>query len=128
MKSILFVLVLALATAGPATGQERPLEEANGCPVVADWNAPARVSLAAVPDGLRISWMLPATAPTDVAGFQVVRAPDLNGPYTPVGLAERSVTEFVDTTAVPGTIYFYRIRAFQGGVCTPFSDPVFGQR
>jgi hypothetical protein len=128
MKLILAIIIVAFGTLGPAGAQDQPDASADPCPIQSGWSAPGRIQLAAVPSGLRVSWMLPPGAPTEVTGFQIVRAPDLGGPWAEVGLAERSVTEFIDTAAIPGAIYYYQVRAFHRGVCTPFSATVFGQR
>lgn len=45
-------------------------------------------------------------------GFKVERRDTDTGPFTALGGTEVDVSTYTDTTVVPGTVYCYRVRAF----------------
>ncbi|MDH5527574.1 MAG: hypothetical protein OEY97_09740 [Nitrospirota bacterium] len=62
---------------------------------------------------ITLNWGL-STSP-DVTGQRVYRATASGGPYSQIGVIADAVTAaWADTTAVTGTTYFYRVRAFDG--------------
>ncbi len=112
----------------PAVAAAQPItpELLRVCPTIPDWGAPNRVQATPVSDGLRITWIAAAEAPTDIAAFEIARAGDPAGSFSIIGLENGTVNEFIDRTAVAGTIYFYRVRAIAQFNCTPWSDAARG--
>ncbi len=49
---------------------------------------------------------------TDVDGFEISRSTEENGTYTPIFCAAGSANSYTDETAVPGTVYYYKLRAY----------------
>ncbi|HET7231411.1 MAG TPA: fibronectin type III domain-containing protein [Longimicrobium sp.] len=61
---------------------------------------------------IRLEW---TDAATNEDGYQVERAPDVNGvagTYAQVGTAAAGATQFTDGSLLPGTRYWYRVRAY----------------
>ncbi len=89
--------------------------------------APIGLTLRIVPVGFLLSW---SPSPQDqgvVAGYEIVRATYFSGPYETVGTVGKGVFNFVDRTAKPEAIYFYKVRAAGDGQYSPFSGEVSGE-
>jgi hypothetical protein len=116
-----------------AVASREPLVESSSseeaCVAVADVAAPgtpAGLTILPVAEGLELSWSPSPEA--DLAGYRVLRS---TGPGTPEQIAEvpPNQTQYVDKTAGPAVVYFYRLVAFdQAGNASPQSDAVEGVR
>jgi hypothetical protein len=89
-------------------------------------DAPVRLSLD-MADGVEILWDY---VPSDLVGFRIERAGDANGvagTWGEIGTVIRTNTIgsflFTDTNALPNTIYWYRVRAFNWVGYSDYSDP-----
>jgi len=90
--------------------------------------APTALKLMIVPEGFKLSWQ---PSPEDggmVTGYEIVRADLASGPFTTVAKVDKGVLEYVDTTAAPEIIYYYKIRAVAGTERSPYSNTVTGER
>jgi hypothetical protein len=74
------------------------------------------------PPSVELSWEI--STETDLAGYDVYRSNKENETGTRVNTAPVLVPVFRDTSAVPGTEYFYRITAIRGGNESEPSAPV----
>lgn len=75
------------------------------------------MATATSPTQVSLAW----TASAGAAGYTVQRSTDGIG-FTAIGTAAASQLSFDDTTAVPATLYYYRVSAANsGGVSTPSS-------
>ncbi|WP_449342549.1 fibronectin type III domain-containing protein [Streptomyces aurantiogriseus] len=66
---------------------------------------PAGLPTASKPEGLQFAWGEVAGA----ASYRVYRAASLSGTYTRIGTTDQ--TSYLDSTAVEGTTYYYRVTA-----------------
>ena len=66
------------------------------------------VAVGIAPNQLELEWM---SASTNVYSFHVERAQETNGPFQEIWAVSGYVTNFVDTTASPGTTNYYRVKA-----------------
>src|SRR5206468_8729185 len=113
-------VVRAVASREPLV-ESKSSEEA--CVAVADVSAPGTPSgltILPVAEGLELSWSPSPEA--DLAGYRVLRS---TGPGPPEQVAEvpPNQTQYVDKTAGPAVVYFYRLVAFdQAGNASPQSD------
>ncbi|MRR34193.1 fibronectin type III domain-containing protein [bacterium] len=90
--------------------------------------APTGLTLRIVPEGFLLSWSSSPQEPVIVTGYEVVRATYFSGPYESVGTVDRGVFSFVDKTAKPEAIYFYKVRAMAGSQYSLFSREASGER
>jgi hypothetical protein len=110
-------LVVSLGGAAVAEGQKQ-----------AALGAPTNLKLVIVPNGFKLSWK-PGTGDTGIVkGYEILRANMASGPFTTVAEVEQEVTEFVDTTAAPENIYYYKVRAMAGKEQSAYSNTVTGER
>jgi hypothetical protein len=110
-------LVLSLGGAAVAEGQNQ-----------AALGAPTNLRLVIVPNGFKLSWK-PATGDSGIVkGYEILRANVASGPFTTVAEVDQGVTEYVDTTAAPENIYYYKVRALAGKEQSPYSNTVTGER
>jgi glycosidase/fibronectin type 3 domain-containing protein len=65
--------------------------------------------VSASPAGIELAWNAVAGDPT-LYGYEVLRSDTANGPYAKLGLVA-GATNFVDTTVVENTTYYYVVRA-----------------
>lgn len=89
--------------------------------------APSALKLVIVPDGFKLTWNPPANQ-ADVTGYEIVRANLASGPFITVAKVDKGVSEYVDTTAAPENIYYYKVRAMAGTEESPYSNTVTGER
>jgi hypothetical protein len=90
--------------------------------------APVALRLRIVPNGFQLNWTLSPHDPGTVTGYELVRADRLSGPFDPVATVGKGTAEFIDTTALPEIIYYYKVRAVAGKEYSPFSNTVAGER
>ena len=90
--------------------------------------APAALRLKIVTNGFQLDWALSPHDPGMVTGYEIVRSDRFSGPFDPVASVPRGMSHYIDTTALPETIYFYKVRAIAGKGHSPFSNTVTGER
>jgi len=93
-------------------------------------SAPSGLAIASPSDsmGLVLTW---TDNTSDETGFRIERKTGLGGTYSEIGaVATANVTTYDDTAIQPGTIYYYRVRAysyrFPDNYYTPYSNEVNG--
>jgi len=90
--------------------------------------APTALRLMIVPNGFKLSWKPSPQDPGIVTGYEIVRSDLASGPFTKVATVDKGVFEYIDTTASPETIYYYKVSAVAGNVHSPYSNTVTGER
>ena len=90
--------------------------------------APTAFRLMIVPNGFKLSWKPSPQDPGIVTGYEIVRSDLASGPFTKVATVDKGVFEYIDTTASPETIYYYKVSAVAGNVHSPYSNTVTGER
>jgi len=90
--------------------------------------APTALKLMIVPNGFKLSWTPSPQDPGIVTGYEIVRSDLASGPFAKVGVVDKGVSQYVDTTASPETIYYYKVSAVAGNVHSPYSNTVTGER
>lgn len=55
------------------------------------------------------------------SGFEVVRATNSAGPFIPLATTAAATTSYVDTTLLPQTIYYYKVRSVGTGGASAFT-------
>jgi hypothetical protein len=91
-------------------------------------DAPANLTVQPSIDGLYLTWGASPQDPGCVDGYEVERATSAGGIYTSVKTTDPGVLKFNDTGALPGTTYFYKVRAKGGGEFSPHTAEVSGSR
>jgi len=89
--------------------------------------APSALHLVIDGNGFQLTWGLSPQDPGTVTGYEIVRSAFFSGPYETVGKVEHGVSSFVDRTANPEVVYFYKVRALTGGEPSPFSKEAAGE-
>ena len=119
------VLISACCFAAEQPGQrkEPAVAEEPGAAV----GSPTALRLKIVQNGFQLDWMSSPQDPGVVTGYEIVRAAVFSGPYETVGIVEKGILTFVDKTAKPEAIYFYKVRAIAGGRYSPFSREAAGE-
>lgn len=131
MKPVLLILAAMLFAGVPvchaaregaetAAAHQAPAASATG------W-APAHLALALVPRGVQLTWRPPPREPERITGYEIARATAIGGPYLVVGTVGKGVNSFLDTTAAPENIYYYKVRAVTGKSRSSYSKPVAGE-
>ncbi|MFM8357131.1 MAG: fibronectin type III domain-containing protein, partial [Verrucomicrobiota bacterium] len=83
--------------------------------------APANLAAsAASATSVNLSW---TDNSTNEQGFRVERAPN-GGSFAQIATTAANATGYTDTTAVPGTTYQYRVRAFNAAGNSAYAGPV----
>jgi hypothetical protein len=90
--------------------------------------APTALRLMIVPNGFKLSWHPSPDDPGVVTGYEIVRSDLASGPFTGVATVSKGVFQYIDTTASPEIIYYYKVRAVAGTVYSPYSNTVTGER
>ena len=90
--------------------------------------APSALRLMIVSNGFKLTWNLSPQDPGVVNGYEIVRANMASGPFTKVAKVDKGVSEYVDTSAKPENIYYYKARAMAGKMCSAYSNTVTGER
>lgn len=123
MLSAVFLCSSVLAGEPPPAQAGKPSAEPAGATV----QAPSALHLKIAGNGLLLTWTLSPQDPGTVTGYEIVRADVFSGPYETVGKVEPGVASFVDRTAKPEVIYFYKVRALIGSQPSPYSAPAAGE-
>lgn len=97
-------------------------------PANAAADAPVKLKLALAPSGFRLNWEPPGTNTSGITGFEIFRADFYSGPFELVAATAGTVFEWLDATARPELLYYYKVRAVRGGLPSPFSNSVSGER
>ena len=131
MKYLLSIMlgILCISTVSSADGKLDQKEwqiAAEGTGTVA--GAPAALRLKIVTKGFHLEWTLSPDDPGTVTGYEIVRSDRFSGPYDPVATVPGGIIQYIDTTALPEIIYFYKVRAIAGKGHSPFSNTVSGER
>jgi hypothetical protein len=90
--------------------------------------APTALRLMIVPNGFKLNWNPSPEDPGIVTGYEVVRSDLASGPFVKIATVDKGVAQYVDTTASPETIYYYKVSAVAGNVHSPYSNTVTGER
>jgi len=90
--------------------------------------APAALRLVIVPSGFKLNWKPSPEDPGVVTGYEIVRSDLASGPFIKVATVSKGNSEYIDTTAKPENIYYYKVRAVAGTVYSPYSNTVTGER
>jgi len=91
-------------------------------------DAPADLKLTPSLDGLYLTWSASPQDPGCVDGYELERATSADGIYTSVTTTDPGVLKFNDTGALPGSSYFYKVRAKSDGLYSPYTTEVNGSR
>jgi hypothetical protein len=91
-------------------------------------DAPSNLTVQLSIDGLYLTWGASPQDPGCVDGYEVERATSAGGIYTSVKTTDPGVLKFNDTGALPGSTYFYKVRAKGGGEFSPHTAEVSGSR
>jgi hypothetical protein len=89
--------------------------------------APMGLTAGIVPEGFSLSWNSAPGDTAQITGYEIVRAHVFSGPYETVGLVGTGIFSFIDKTARPENIYFYKVRACAGDRCSSFSREASGE-
>jgi hypothetical protein len=132
MKYSASIILGAILFAAVSFAGEQKSVETNG-QTVADTagvvaGAPAALRLKIVQNGFHLSWTLSPQDPGTVTGYEVVRSDRFSGPYDPVATVTGGISQYIDATASPEIIYYYKVRAAAGKKYSPFSNTVAGER
>lgn len=96
-------------------------------PAEATAQAPSALHLMINGDGFQLTWGLSPQDPGAVTGYEIVRSAFFSGPYETVGTVGQGVSGFVDRTANPEVVYFYKVRALTDNQPSPFSKEAAGE-
>ena len=91
-------------------------------------DAPSNLKVTPSLDGLYLTWGASPQDPGCVDGYEVERATSANGVYSNVTTTDHSVLKYNDTGALPGSSYFYKVRAKSDGLYSPYTPVVSGAR
>lgn len=72
-------------------------------------------------DKIKLDWTL---STIDQAGIEIWRSTSQNGTYSLVGTVSGTATTYTNTGLATGTVYFYKIRAVNNGVYSPYTASV----
>lgn len=96
-------------------------------PAGATVQAPSALHLKIDGKSFQLNWTLSPQDPDGVTGYEIVRSAFFSGPYETVGKVEPGVSSFVDRTANPEVVYFYKVRALTDGQPSAFSKEAAGE-
>ena len=82
--------------------------------------APTGLSVAAGSAGVTVTW---SGDPGNAQGYKVERSTD-DQTFVEVGAAGANATSYLDTTAAPSTIYYYRVRAYNDVTTSTYTATV----
>ena len=68
---------------------------------------------------LTLSW---AGNPANVDGIKIERADSADGPWSQIAIVDPNANNFVDMAVTCGAQYFYRVRAYNSGGDSPYSN------
>jgi len=112
-------LITPINSAGSGGGAARKVmtPTVDGSPL-----KPGFAALTTAPDGIEVMW--PAYAGTGHTGYEIERHV-ANGPWTPVGAADTAAMSWVDSSALPGVSYLYRVRALRNAETSAWTSPAY---
>ena len=130
MRYLIVILLGMVMSSTCCCAAEQPVARRE--PAVADEagaavGAPTALRLKIVRDGFQLDWTRSPQDPGAVTGYEIVRADVFSGPYETVGRVDKGISGFVDRSAKPEIIYFYKIRALAGKLYSPFSREAAGE-
>jgi hypothetical protein len=117
------VLLASLSGCAYANGRSAGAREKSITP-----GAPSALKLVIVPNGFKLTWNLSPQDPGIVTEYEIVRADLASGPFDNVGTVDKGISEYIDTTASPEIIYYYKVKAVAGTSYSPYSNTVTGER
>jgi hypothetical protein len=91
-------------------------------------DAPTNLTVQPSIDGLYLTWGASPQDPGCVDGYEVERSTSAGGIYTSVKTTDPGVLKFHDTGALPGSTYFYKVRAKSGSTYSPYTAEMSGTR
>jgi hypothetical protein len=91
-------------------------------------DAPSELTVQPSIDGLYLTWGASPQDPGCVDGYEVERSTSAGGIYTSVKTTDPGVLKFNDTGALPGSTYFYKVRAKSGSTYSPYTAEMSGTR
>jgi hypothetical protein len=91
-------------------------------------DAPSNLTVQLSIDGLYLTWGASPQDPGCVDGYEVERSTSAGGIYTLVKTTDPGVLKFNDTGALPGSTYFYKVRAKSGSTYSPYTEEMSGTR
>jgi len=121
---VIFFLMVSFYGCAGANGKSAGAEQKS-----ITLGAPTALRLVIVPNGFELSWKPSPEDPGIVTGYEIVRSANIaSGPFAKVATVDKGVFQYIDTTASPENIYYYKVRAVSGAVYSPYSNPVAGER
>lgn len=130
MRNAMSILLGAVVISAVCFAAEYPGpkgEPAAATETVAAVGAPTALRLSIDRDCFLLDWRLSPQDPGPVTGYEIVRADVFSGPYETVGRVNKGISGFVDRSAKPEIIYFYKVRAQAGDLHSPFSKEATGE-
>lgn len=91
-------------------------------------DAPVNLTVQPSIDGLYLAWGASPQDPGCVDGYEVERSTSADGIYTIVTTTGAGVLKYNDTGALPGTTYYYKVRAKSGSEYSDYTAEVSGKR
>jgi hypothetical protein len=110
----LFVLCCLTASAGADSG-----------PAV---GPPSQLRLFITENGFQLTWKPSPQDPGRVTGYEIVRSGEFTGPYERLAVVKEGVHQYLDTSAAPDVVYFFKVRAMAGDEYSHFSNIAGGER
>jgi hypothetical protein len=91
-------------------------------------DAPASLLVQPSIDGLYLTWAPSPQDPGCVDGYEVESSTTVDGIFTTISTSDPGVLKFNDTGALPGTTYYYKVRAKSGSEYSDYTAEVSGKR
>lgn len=91
-------------------------------------DAPENLKVIPSLDGLYLTWSASPQDPGCVDRYEIERSASADGIYTSAASVDKGTFKFNDTTALPGSTYFYKVRAVADGLSSKYTAPVSGTR
>jgi hypothetical protein len=122
---LVFILFFCGWTATAEVVASGPVGEENVSPVI---DPPPELRLFILPEGFQLNWKPSSQDPAKVTGYQIVRSEEFSGPYEKLAVVKQGVRQYLDTSAAPDVVYFYKVRAIAGDEYSHFSNIAGGER
>lgn len=91
-------------------------------------DAPENLKIIPSLNGLYLTWGASPQDPGCVDHYEIERATSADGIYTPAATVDKGTLNFNDTTVLPGSTYYYKVRALADGLSSEFTAPISGTR
>lgn len=91
-------------------------------------DAPTNLAVTPAANGLSLTWKKSPQDPGCVEGYEVERSSTSGGIFSNITITAPGVVKYNDTGALPGSTYFYRIRAKSSCGPSPYTAEVSGKR